>query len=116
MTSPGRTLDLLILLIPLKLTPQCAALACVLGGCSFLVFNLPAPLIGFSVWLAKNFNAMATALPECNWHSSPILPLPYSHMWGAAELVGMERIRAERSQQRLVDVWDEGQEQIGKWD
>lgn len=115
MTSPGRTLALLILLISLKLTPQCAVLAGALGGCSFLVFNLPAPVTSFSVWLAKDFNAMATALLECNWHGSPVLPLPYNHVWGAAE-VGMERIRAERPQERTTEVWDEGRGQMGKWD
>lgn len=88
MASPGKILASLILLITLKMTPLCAVLAGALRGCSFLVFNLPAPVIAFSVCLAKDFNAMATAFRECSWHVSPDLLLPYSHMWGAAGEVG----------------------------
>lgn len=53
---------MLILLIPLKLTPHCAVLAGALRGRSFPGFNLHASITCFSVWLAKDLDAMATAL------------------------------------------------------
>ncbi|OXB54592.1 hypothetical protein ASZ78_004093 [Callipepla squamata] len=56
---------------------------------------------GFSVGLAKDFDAMATTLLEYSWHSYLILLLPYSYVWGAAELVDMERNRPESSQEML---------------
>lgn len=61
-------------------------LARALRGRSFPVFNLPAPVICFSVWLAKDLDAMATALCEGSWHASPVLLLPCSHVLGAAGL------------------------------
>lgn len=84
MASSGKILALLILLIPLKLTPWCAVPARALRGRSFLVFNLPAPVICFSVWLAKDLDAMATALCEGSWHGSPVLLLPCSRVLRAA--------------------------------
>lgn len=57
-----------------------------LRGCSFLVFNLPAPLICFSVWLAKDLDVMATALCEGSWHGSLVLLLPCRQLFGAAGL------------------------------
>lgn len=56
-----------------------------LRGCSFLVFNLPAPSICFSVWLAKDLDVMATALCECSWHGSLVLLVP-CRQFGAAGL------------------------------
>lgn len=86
MASPEKILPLLILLIPLKLTPQCAVLAGAPRGHSFPGFNLPATIICFSVWLAKDVDAMATALCEGSWHSSPVLLQPCSHTLGTAGL------------------------------
>lgn len=73
LANPSKILAFLILLIPLKLTPWCSVLAETLRTSSFPVFNLPAPIICFSVWLAKDPDAMATALHEGSWHSSPAL-------------------------------------------
>lgn len=73
LANPSKILAFLILLIPLKLTPWCSVLAEALRASSFPVFNLPAPIICFSVWLAKDPDAMATALHEGSWHSSPAL-------------------------------------------
>lgn len=52
LANPSKILALLILLIPLKLTPWCSLLAGALRERSFSGFNLPAPIICFSVWLA----------------------------------------------------------------
>lgn len=73
LANPSKILALLILLIPLKLTPWSSVLAGALRELSFPVFNLPAPIICFSVWLAKVPDAMATALCGGSWHSSPAL-------------------------------------------
>lgn len=107
LANSSKILALLILLIPLKLTPWCSVLAEALRERSFPGFNLPAPVICFCVWLAKDPDAMATALREGSWHSSPALQphVGCSREGKGVGLAGTGGTCAEEDGQWAVGLW-----------